>query len=156
MDLADRIRICRENANLTQKELAAQLQLPADIILQWEQGLLQPPVQILPQLLACLHVSLEELVPQEPAYAPQTAYSAPPTPKRKALSLRAIRIWKAVGLILFIANFFTIFAALSTVGAYPPAITCLWKTCGRSSCLRRSPWLPSWWGSCCCAGGWPV
>ena len=116
MAFCDNLRIARERACLSPAELAAQLQLPERVIRQWEWGELQPPVQMLPRLLDCLHITLEELA-WEPPVSESAAVLAPqPEKVRKFPTVKQTRTWKTVGILLFVANFLTIFWALWTVG----------------------------------------
>lgn len=61
-ELAKRIKSKREDAQLTQKQLANSLQISYQAISKWERGENAPDISILPQLASLLNVSIDWLL----------------------------------------------------------------------------------------------
>jgi transcriptional regulator with XRE-family HTH domain len=61
-DLGSRIKKLREEAGLTQRDLAKRLKLTQPAIVQWESGDTSPLMGKLPKIAKALGVSVEELM----------------------------------------------------------------------------------------------
>lgn len=68
--MADRIRSCRKQAHLSQKELGEKMGVTRNTVVNWEAGKYRPDAGLFPQLCAVLNISLNELFGLDPA-APQ-------------------------------------------------------------------------------------
>ena len=66
MDIAKRIRDLREDNDLTQRDLAAKLGVPAQRISEWEKGVHLPRLDVLCQMADIFGVSLDYLACREP------------------------------------------------------------------------------------------
>lgn len=64
MQVANRIRIAREKAELTQKQLAKRLRLGQSAISQWESGATKPDIQNRVKLSVVLRIPFSELFPE--------------------------------------------------------------------------------------------
>ena len=67
--VADRIKHLREQANMTQAELARKLGISRSSVNAWEIGISVPSTQYIMELAAILHVSTDFLLGVEPAKA---------------------------------------------------------------------------------------
>ncbi|PCF86333.1 helix-turn-helix domain-containing protein [Staphylococcus intermedius] len=62
MKLAEQIRMYRKASGLTQEALAEKLNTTRQSVSKWEQGTLEPNIQMLNQLAKLFEVSLDQLV----------------------------------------------------------------------------------------------
>ncbi|MGJ5718938.1 XRE family transcriptional regulator [Staphylococcus arlettae] len=62
MKLSDQVRKYRKNSGLTQEALAEKLNTTRQSVSKWEQGSLEPNIQMLNHLSALFGISLDELV----------------------------------------------------------------------------------------------
>lgn len=65
MDVGDKIRTCRQNARMTQGELAEKLHVTPQAVSNWERGERLPGHDIIPALSETLGVSYKELFDEE-------------------------------------------------------------------------------------------
>lgn len=90
--LAETITALRKQKNLTQKELARQLNVTDKAVSKWERGAGYPEITIVPALAKALGVSIDQLfgekgeLPEEDT-APSPPQQ-PPTPRQQAKALR--------------------------------------------------------------------
>ena len=61
MELGNKIRELRLKKTVTQEQLARQLHVSAQCVSKWETGVTMPDIQLLPELSACLGVTIDEL-----------------------------------------------------------------------------------------------
>ena len=61
MELGNKIRELRLKKSATQEQLAKQLHVSAQCVSKWETGVTMPDIQLLPELSACLGVTIDEL-----------------------------------------------------------------------------------------------
>lgn len=61
MELGNKIRELRLKKSATQEQLARQLHVSAQCVSKWETGVTMPDIQLLPELSACLGVTIDEL-----------------------------------------------------------------------------------------------
>jgi transcriptional regulator with XRE-family HTH domain len=62
---AIRLRTLREKAKLTVEDLSAQSGIPRTTLYNWEQGIRNPPFDILPQLADSLGIKIRNLMPEK-------------------------------------------------------------------------------------------
>ena len=66
LDISKRLRDLREDSDLSQKQLAALLQVPLQRVSEWERNIHLPRLDILCQLADIYGVSLDYLAGREP------------------------------------------------------------------------------------------
>lgn len=64
MDIAARIRLARERAQWSQKQLAKKLRIGQSAISQWESGMTKPDIQNRLKLSLLLKIPFSELLPE--------------------------------------------------------------------------------------------
>lgn len=93
MDLFHNLRELRIEQGLTQKELARQLSLSANIICEWEKGRCLPSIESLKKLSSIFECSIDFLVGNSDDFGNITVQSAPiaPLPNDEQALLDAFR-----------------------------------------------------------------
>lgn len=81
--LSERIYQLRRGSGLSQEQLAERVGVSRQTVSKWETGLSTPELEKLRALCDCFHVTLDELVADEP---PMAAGSPADTPQRSAAS----------------------------------------------------------------------
>lgn len=89
MSLGTNIRDFRSQLNLTQKELADQLNVTAQAVSRWEQDLVEPSVDTLKKMATIFSISLDELLSQtqENESLPQPNLSQPSYDTRRQIGV---------------------------------------------------------------------
>ncbi|HBM80821.1 MAG: DUF2807 domain-containing protein [Clostridiales bacterium] len=91
--VGNRIASYRKLQGLTQEELAARLNITAQAVSKWENGLSFPEITILPYLAKELNVSIEKLLGNEDKNAgsnPSERYHIPAFPETKGYNLKLV------------------------------------------------------------------
>ena len=87
MAFIDNLRLLREQAGLTQTEMAKKAGVPFRSYQNWEAGSREPRIQALAAVAAALGVTVDELIGQEPpkklSGRPKTSGAEQPAPPAK-------------------------------------------------------------------------